>query len=135
MKKNYVFWIVVITAILSFFHAVGTPLSYWGGLIVRYSENPLPHELANLFINNPLFRFWQIASIFITIYFIIKKVPVYITIIPAVLAFMGLPFAIILHFAWVYGVSLGDYYLDFLEPGIHLGLAVYSVAVLVRTKE
>jgi len=129
MKKNYVFWIVAITAVLSFFHGMGIALSYWGyGSIVRHSENPLPHELANLFMNNPLFRFWQIACIFITIYFIIKKVPVYITIIPAVLAFMGLPFALVT-------LSLEGHIRDLLDMMIHLGLAVYSAAVLTKTKE
>jgi len=54
MKKNYVFWIVAITAILSLFHAVGIPLTY--------SQSPFIHGLGNFFCNNPIFRVWQIAA-------------------------------------------------------------------------
>jgi hypothetical protein len=123
MKKNHVFWIVAITAILSFFHAVGT--------LLTYSEIPFIHDLGNFFFNNLLFRVWQIAAFLIAGYFLIKKLPAYIVVIPIIFAFMGLPFVLFTVDVLPLGADVGNP----IEMVIHLGLFVYSVAVLAKTKE
>lgn len=123
MKKNYIFWIVAITAILSLFHAVGIPLTY--------SQSPFIHGLGNFFYNNLLFRFWQIAAFLIAGYFLIKKLPVHIVIIPVIFALMGLPFVLFTLDILRLGADINN----LIELVIHLGLAVYSVAVLTKIKE
>ena len=123
MKKNYVFWIVATTAILSLFHAVG--------ILLTYSQSQFIHGLGNFFYNNPIFRVWQIAAFLIAGYFLIKKLPAHIVIIPIIFALMGLPFVLFTLDILRLGVDVRNP----IDMVIHLGLAVYSVAVLTKTDE
>ncbi len=118
MKKNYVFWIVAVTAILSLSRALG--------IFFTYSQSPFIHETGNFFL--VYFSYWFLAAPFIVIYFLIKKISFRIILIPLIYTLMGLPFVYLTGNFTPFG---GDVW-DPLAFTIHLALAIYSFAILAN---
>ncbi len=120
MDKD-VFWIVAVTAILSLSRALG--------ILFTYSQDSFIHETGNFFLTNP-FNFWLIIAFFATGYFLIKKLPGKVVVIPLIFAFMGLPFV---YFTVIFTPFGGDVW-NPLTFTIQLALAIYSLAILARMK-
>ena len=119
MEKNAIFWIFVLTAVMS--------LLFSGAIVFSYSGNSFIWSLADPLIL--ISRLWQVAGIPILIYFLIKKLPLKFLVVPiALIFFLFLP---IIEFR-ILGISLGADLRNSLMIIIGLALAFYSSILLLK---
>jgi hypothetical protein len=120
MKKNYIFWVLVLTALFSVFSIAGFELTY--------SQDDSIHSIGNfLYISSSI---WSMIALPITAYFLIKKVPARITLIPAASAFMGLPFV----YMTVTVLQIGSDILNPISIAIHIAIMAYAVWVIINSQ-
>ncbi len=98
MKRNYIFWVLALTALFSILGI--------SGFAFTYSQDAIIHSIGNfLFISSSI---WSMTSLPITAYFLLKKIPARITLVPAASAFMGLPFVYLIVTVLQIGADVGN---------------------------
>ncbi|MCE8424143.1 MAG: hypothetical protein J5U17_00015 [Candidatus Methanoperedens sp.] len=121
MKKNYIFWVLSLTALFSILGV--------SGFAFTYSQDDIIHSIGNfLFIYSSI---WSMISLPITAYFLLKKVPARITLVPAVSAFMGLPFVYLTDMVLPIGADISNP----ISIAIDIAIAAYAVWLIMQNRE
>jgi hypothetical protein len=82
MKITSILGVFALTALFSVFSVAG--------FLLTYSQEGTIHGIGNfLYISSSV---WSVIAIILRAYFLLKKVPARITLVPAISAFMGMPF-------------------------------------------
>ena len=118
MKKNYIFWVLALTALFSVLGVAGFALTYL--------QDAAIHSIGNfLFVSSSI---WSMVSLPITAYFLLKKLPARITLVPAVSAFNGLPFV----YLTVTVLQIGAGVRNPISIAINIAIAAYAVWLIMR---
>lgn len=120
MKKNYIFWVLALTALFSILGVADA---------LTYSQDARIHDIGNLLFSSSVI--WSMISLPITAYFLIKKVPTKITLVPIASAFMGLPFV----YLTVTILPIGADVRNPIGVILNIAIAAYAVWVIMHHKE
>ncbi|HEX7575953.1 MAG TPA: hypothetical protein VF360_06190 [Candidatus Methanoperedens sp.] len=121
MKRNYIFWVLALTALFSVFSTVGFALTY--------SQDATIHSIGN-FLHISSF-IWSMISLPITAFFLLKKIPAKIILVPAASAFMSLPFV----YLTVTVLPMGADMTNLLGGIINIAIAAYAFWLIKQDKE
>ena len=118
MKTNYIFWVLCLTAVFSVFSVLGFAFTY--------SQDATIHGIGDFLYSSSLI--WSMIALPITAFFLLKKIPAKITLVPAAAAFMGLPFV----YLTVTVLSIGAYVRNPLSIAIDIAIAAYAVWLIMH---
>ena len=120
MKRNYIFWILCLTALFSVFSAADA---------LTYSQDATIHGIGNFLFSLSLI--WSMISLPIAAFFLLKKIPAKITLVPAASSIMSLPFV----YLTVTVLQMGADMTNLTGGIINIAIAAYAVWLIKGDKQ